>query len=335
MRVFGVCVMAITGAMGCGGCAKDRAESVEVKAVTRADAARIEGKKIAVEFSSAIDRYTFFGPKDGPNLLYVTAMERAPAADGSYTFFGGAYTWIAPQDGPSGWIGADGNQSPWPPDPAMDVGATTRMDVTTEWCVVTNPVNRMGLEERKILRMIPDESAAVVVLELVNSGTTSRMSGAWINTAASNEHKIAVRVPPGSEIWAWEGKSAEPLKRIMSAPDADGWALIDLAKANWEGGIKFYIQPGAVNGETKVAIAQWYGGYWMYRCQEDCGAEDFALLRENGEGPVAVYIQPGAEPIIEAELYGRLVNLAPGKSERWREWWYVIKAAMPDVSVLP
>lgn len=331
MRIFGVCVMAMSVMAGC---ASERSAQVERKPVTRADATRMEGKKIAAEFSNAIDRYTYFGPKDGPNLLHVTAMDRAPAADGSYTFFGGAYTWIAPQSGPNGWLAVDGSQSAWPPDPAMDVGKTTRVRVMPGSCIAANPVNRMGLVEGKTF-MVSDEDVAHVVFDLANSGTGDRVCGAWINTAASNEHKLAVRVPLGTEMWGWQGKSAEPLKGIMSAPDKDGWALVDLAKANWDGGIKFYIQPGAVGGETKVDIAQWYGGYWMYRRQKDCGAGDFALLKENGEGPVAVYIQPGAEPIIEAELYGRLVNLAPGKSEWWTEEWRVIDAATPDVSVLP
>lgn len=331
MRTFGVCVMAM-GVMA--GCASERAAQVERKPVTRADATRLEGKEIAVEFSSAIDRYTYFGPKNGPNLLHVTAMDRSPSADGSYVFFGGAYTWIAPQNGPNGWLAADGSPSGWPPDPAMDVGKTTRVRVMPGSCIDANPVNRMGLVERKTLS-VSDQDVAHVVFELANSGPSDRVCGAWINTAASNDHMLAVRAPFGTEVWAWEEKDSMPLTDLMSQPNEDGWVLIDLSKANWEGGIKFYIQPGAVKGETKVDIAQWYGGYWMYRRQKDCGAGDFALLRENGEGPVAVYIQPGAEPIIEAELYGRLVNLALGQSERWTEEWRVIEAATPDVSVLP
>lgn len=335
MRIFGVCVMAMMVALS--GCCN------EYKPVTHPDAVRRLGGTVAVEYLPSIDRITYFGPVEAPNLLHVRSLRQRPKADGSYTFFGGAYTWIAPQSGPYGWVGADGNQSPWPPDPAMDIGpggscwrgeVPLGVEFRVKQDVYCSPPTRMGLAPTSHFAFTSD-SCLELTHSLENKGSGSRLAGAWINTAASNDHTLAVRAPFGSEVWAWEGKDSKPLTDLMSQPNERGWALIDLSKANWEGGIKFYIQPGAVGGETKVDIAQWFGGYWMYRSQEDCGAEDFALLRENGEGPVAVYIQPGAEPIIEAELYGRLVNLAPGQTERWTETWRVIEAATPDVSVLP
>ena len=58
-------------------------------------------------------------------------------------------------------------------------------------------------------------------------------------------------------------------------------------------------------------------------------------LRENKEGPVAVYIQPGDEPIIEAELYGPISDLAPGSETRVVERWRVIGAEQARTAMLP
>ncbi|MEM1424697.1 MAG: hypothetical protein AAGH64_11940, partial [Planctomycetota bacterium] len=57
-----------------------------------------------------------------------------------------------------------------------------------------------------------------------------------------------------------------------------------------------------------------------------------------GEGAVAMYIQPGTETdpwIIEAELYGPIVDIPAKGTHSASEFWTLIASPEPDTSVLP
>ena len=80
---------------------------------------RYERDGLAVEYMAGIDRYTFVGDAaaDAPNMVKKQKLRQDPAADGSYTFYGGVYTWVSPQGGELGWIDDQGSKLDWPPDP--------------------------------------------------------------------------------------------------------------------------------------------------------------------------------------------------------------------------
>lgn len=326
---------AVTIAGAIGGCRP----VLEIKSgvQTRDGADRIESHGLVVEYATAIDRITYFGPVDGPNLLYVTRLEEAPKNDGSYTFFGGCYSWVSPQNGDKGWRGEDGATSAWPPDPAMDVGPAARIARSKNSITTRTPMSRAGLIEQKTFTITSDRTAELRYT-LRNAGTEPVDAGTWLNTAVSNDHVIAVRYPNGSQIWGWGDASAEPLTSAMSAPDDKGWSRINLSEYNAGGGTKYYVKSVSLGGGESAGsspeIAIWTSGWWLHRRIVDWSADALDSLSAHGEGPVAVYIQRD-EPIIEAELYGKIQSIAPGTEVTTTEVWTLIPSETPDVSVLP
>lgn len=293
------------------------------------DAQRVQGDAIAVEFRPSIDRFTYIGPvdKNGPNLVFVQHQHQKPAANEAYTFYGGCYTWIAPQAGPLGWRDATGAERAWPPDPAMDVGPATVERIGAEGFRITTPIGRTGLREIKELR-IEGPSAAVLEFTVQNTTTGLVTAGPWVNTAVVPGSVIAVRMTPATDVWGWNEESIARFRSVMRFIDGTGWAIVEPDSAEWEGGIKVYL-------DAAPEIAIWREGYWLHRVQT---ARDDGRLRRVGEGPVALYIQPaqGAEvAIVEAELYGRIADIPPMGSHAGTERWTVIPSATPDVSALP
>lgn len=318
------------------GCAKERA----APSASDMDRTRVEFGGLAAEFIPAIDRMTFFGVGSG-NLLHTTGLDRPLPDDGSYRFFGGCYTWIAPQKPAAGvargWVDAQGGPRDWPPDPAMDVGPVRRVAYDARSFTVLGPETRSNLQESKAFVLLAPDLAELRYT-IRNRGAESAVAGCWINTAASLEDRIAVRLPAGSEIVGWDATNVERFRSILAAPDARGWALAELPKAAWDGGIKVYIHP-ATDAPSRVEIAVWRAGAktWLHRSMGLISPADAARLRAAGEGPVAIYIQPnaGKDPIIEAELYGPIADIAPASDTTAIERWRVIPSASPDRSVLP
>ena len=309
--------------VGLGSCASDS---------TRWDAVRVQGEELAVEFRPSIDRFTYIGPVDkaGPNLLFVQKQHDAPAPDESYTFFGGCYTWIAPQNavgGRLGWRDAQGAARGWPPDPAMDIGPTRVERISNHELRMESPVNRMGLREIKEFRI---DGAATGSLDFRIQNTTDGIvtAGPWVNTAVAPGSVIAVRMTPQTPVWGWNDESVSRFRSLAAPVERSGWTIIEPDKADWDGGIKVYL-------DTPAEIAIWRDGYWLHRRQLNA---DDGRLRALGEGPVAVYIQParGADvAIVEAELYGAIADIAPLADHTGTERWTLIPSATPDVWALP
>jgi len=302
---------------------------------THERAVRLEHAGLAVEALPQIDRITYFGTADGPNMLRVENLDREPAPDGSYTFFGGCYTWFAPQNGPTGWRDAAGALQAWPPDPAMDTGPVWRTGRTENALTLSGPVGRSGLREEKTFTLV-DNATATLAYALKNESASAVLAGTWINTAVDADGAIAVRVPEGTEIYGWDDAAAGRVRSILSPTDSRGWAMIDLRDAEWQGGSKVWF---AAPEGTPVEIAIWKkggraGGYWLLRSLPAMSATEIAQLREVGEGPVAVYIDPGAR-LIEAELYGPVATIPPGAEQRATETWRMISSKERSTAVLP
>lgn len=310
-------VTAIVG-MVVGGCATE----VRTEPVTRPDAVLLVRDGLAVEYVKALDRYTFFGPQDGPNLLYVEGLDRAPAPDEAYTFYGGCYTWVGPQ---KKWVGPEGGVRDWPPDPAMDVGPGVVIGRGVDWFETRTPTSRLGLREVKRFE-IAGRDRAGLSYTLENEGMGSVECAPWVNTAVGQGSVVAVRWAPGvTNVWGWNDEAVSRFRSVLEPKEGTGWAVVDLDKAVWEGGGKVWL-------DSAPEIAIWTDGYWLVR--RVVGAVDAARLRAIGEGPVAMYIQPKGEWIVEAELYGPAVELGPGRSVTTTEEWRVVKGGRGDVGEL-
>lgn len=270
-------------------------------------------------------------------MLETRGLERRPDPEGGYTFFGGCYTWSAPQNGPLGWKSAEGESVNWPPDPAMDRGPARIAGRSRSSLTMVGPRGRSGLLERTEFALRED-GAGELRVSLRNEGDEARVAGAWVNTAAGKDDVIALWAPEGTGLRGWDEASAGRLEAIMEPPTASGWARVDLRKASWEGGIKVYVEAATGGGPSRIAV--WRGGYWFVRTGAAMNASAIERLREMGEGPVAVYIQPGGaaddDGIVEMELYAPVEKIAPGEEARWSEAWRVIPApGRGDMARLP
>jgi hypothetical protein len=372
----------------------------------REGALRIDVGGVSLEYSSEIDRIVALRPGERPNMLHVANMDVEPDPSGDYTFFGGAYFWVSPQDGPNGWIDADGEPQAWPPDPAMDRGPTRITSRSDAGFSAVNPVDHAGLVQRKDVEIV-GPGQIEVRYSLTNTSDQTLARGTWINTATPPNAVIALRLPnfdgaasmhghvedeprmpreltadpaggdgagaestpaeiegaleqsdagipaavteaaadepsPDAEaaetvimqaarMWAWKDASPDALRGIMDGPDANGWYLIDLRDATWPSGVKFYFDAPP---ELAVFVPERRGsrsGYWLHRRQ--LGNVNVTRLIENGEAPVALYIDPAAE-LIEAELYGPIVDLAPNDTHEAVERWTIYPATTANTTFI-
>lgn len=305
--------------------------------LTRPDAARIGRGQLVIEYSPDLDRVTLIGVRKGPNLLHTVGLEREPAEDGAYTFYGGGYTWVAPQGGQHGWTDADGELSEWPPDPAMDSGPSVIVGRTSTQVVVENPISRSGLRQRKSIGLAATHEATIEY-ELINESDQPLRRAHWINTAVAPGGIIALKMKDGDEVaqlYADTADGAETLSSLLGPIGDDGWAILRLSEVELSGGLKVYTD-GPAEIAVWVANPDWLmsKGFWLHRSlAEPLTIEQRNELRAIGEGPVAVYLNTGLE-LFEAELYGPVVDIEPGETAVSTEIWRVYEAPSPQTMFL-
>ncbi|MCA9312507.1 MAG: DUF4380 domain-containing protein [Phycisphaerales bacterium] len=279
---------------------------------------------LVLTYDPDIDRVTSIIPPEGTNLLHTANLDQEPSPTGDYTFYGGAYTWTAPQAGAWGWRDAAGGEKAWPPDPAMDIGPATIRSRTQTHVTVTNPPALNGLVQFKRFAII-DRETIHVTFALKNTSDHPVAAGAWVNTAVAPDSVIAVRRGAGTPIRGWDDTAIERFNSISTPPGPHGWSLVRIPAANWEGGGKIWL-------DTKPEIAIWRDGWWLLRRQPSIDTEN--RLKAMGEGAVAVYIQPDAG-IVEAELYAPITDIEPGATRTDVEIWHLIRDPAGTVDALP
>lgn len=280
--------------------------------------------QLQLTYDAQRDRITSFGPAGGPNLLGVRDLQSPPAADGSYTFFGGMYSWISPQ---GAWVDASGQLRDWPPDPAMDRGPAVIVNQDAGRVVARGPVTRSGLVEQKWFELAPGRYAAIIDQRLHNPTGGNVVGGVWVNTAVKPGAIIAVR-DRSSDHFRISGGDAANTLWARATTSRDGWLLIHTDGVDWSDlgtdSFKFFAQ-----GPTAIAI--WTDGYWLLR--QGLTDDSDGSLAKHGEAPVEVYVNYGLQ-LFEAELLGPITAIPPGGTTQHVERWLVAPAAEPDPTVL-
>jgi len=311
LRSFGV-VAFVVFALGGLGCQRPQAVGPS------GPSERVAAYGFALELAPGIDRYSFFGPAGGPNMLYTRDLDAPAPVDPdhpefeAYTFRGGCYTWVAPQNE---WRDADGELRNWPPDPAMDRGPAVVVGRSLDGITTLTPTSWLGLRQRKSFTLTPQ--GGLLVYELINDGHEAIETGQWINTAVTTHDRIALYMPEGTELRGWDDDAVGKIESILSPPTTHGWRMLDLPHAGWRGGTKVWID--APNGDATIAV--WRHGRWLIRTMDR--ADPDGTLAAVGEGPVAVYIDP-TDNLIEAELYAPIGSIPPGGSSRVSEYWELL-----------
>lgn len=336
----GVVVTMVSGLLG--GCAAvdrdvyilpDRPGSPGlVGELSRPDATRIRRGQLAIEYSPDLDRVTFFGVHNGPSLVHTVGLDREPADDGSYTFYGGGYTWIAPQRGEDGWRNAAGEAQDWPPDPAMDAGPSRVIGRSLHSIVTENPVGVDGLRQIKTIGLRSGHEASIE-FGIQNQGDETVRRAQWINTAVPPGARIALKLREDDQVaqlYSDDPLAVDRLNSMLGPIDDQGWAVLDLTGVNFEGGVKVYT-----DGPAEIAVwvpnPDWLQtrGFWLHRrLDTPLTIEQRSELRSIGEGPVAIYLNPGLE-LFEAELYGPVSEIEPGQTSAATEVWTVYRASTP------
>ncbi|MFG0253374.1 MAG: DUF4380 domain-containing protein [Phycisphaerales bacterium JB038] len=282
---------------------------------------RLERNGVVLSYRPDIDRVIFFGASGGPNMLHTVGLDRRPAHDESYTFYGGCYSWVAPQRGEWGWRAADGTASDWPPDPAMDRGPMEVVKRSHDSLTARSPIMRNGLREYVTFTMV-GSNLVEVVRELENVGEQPTQASIWSITAVEPGATVALRQDAVGHLWSEASHEAEAFRSLLT-PDDEHFRFSTAAATNRDG-VKVYF-----DAEAYLAVHK--QGWWFVR---DGLSRDHGSLKEVGEAPIALYLHPELE-IFEAELYGPLREIAPGERLDYTEYWLLQASYPPDCAVLP
>lgn len=282
---------------------------------------RMERDGVVLSYRADIDRVIFFGQLGGPNMLHTLELDRSPAEDGSYTFYGGCYSWVAPQRGEMGWRDETGRLSDWPPDPAMDRGPMQVTRRTHNSLTARSPVMRNGLRKYVTFRFLgPGEIE--VVRELENVSAEPRRGAIWTLTAVEPRAHIALRREAVETLWTQTEEEIEIVAPLLT-PDAE-YHLLDLRETHFENGVKVHF-------DADPLIAVHHSGWWFVR-KGSWRSDD--SLRDVGEAPMALYLNPGLE-MFEAELRGPLRRIDPGERIVYSERWLLLSNPLPQALILP
>ncbi|MCK4873133.1 MAG: hypothetical protein KAS72_10440 [Phycisphaerales bacterium] len=284
-------------------------------------AIRIQQAGVVLEYRADLDRVIFFGPVGGPNLLHTVELHRTPADDGSYTFYGGGYSWIAPQRGDFGWTDEAGDPKDWPPDPSVDRGPMRVIERALGSITMQGPVTRSGLREHLTIAFVSTHH--VDFIRAIENTTDQPVTAAvWSIAAVRPGDVIALRNAAMANLWSPDNAHVKLFESV--AIGCDGWMTIATGNLPWQDGIKVYA-------DSNPVVAVHTQGWWLLRqgVERDDGA-----LRSVGEAPVALYIHPGLG-LIEAELYSPLEMIEPGERITFTEHWSLIPSSQPNTDVLP
>lgn len=315
----------------------------------------ISSAGLSVTYDSNIDRIIYFGIKKHHNLLYTTNLNKEPDYKGDYTFYGGLYSWIAPQ---SNWLNETGDaKQDWPPDPVIDRGPTFVDELGLTRFAATGPVSkRSGLREHKSVEILPniyqidnnEYRVAEIRHRIENISDEIKQVSIWTISAVEIGSVIAVPLPVvNSELDANDGNTIRldsiesiPLWNLATAARDEQGNIID--NGNWATVLTGFRKPKLRRNNIqkdsfkafipgKPVIATWNKGYWLLRVGEQI--DDSGKLWQAGEAQIEIYVNYGLK-IFEAELCGPLVDLQPGGSTEFVERWYVIKSDTMDFRVL-
>ncbi len=319
VRISGliVCAVALGMAGGCGILPRQHVYGVDVQG------AEFAGGGVQAVFDLSRDRLMWFGPENGPNLLETRDLD-VPPSDESYTFYGGAYTWMAPQ---SAWTDESGSPRDWPPDPRMDAGPVRLVRSWMTGIEVEGPVTRNGLREIKRFEMIGDGEMVVSYI-LRNDSQEPVTAGPWLITAGRRGGLFAVASGVDGSV-RFDRPDSESLW-LDRGEERGSWWLIDLwARRKWKNTRDDLDLKAFIDSPQRPVVAAWDGGWWLVRMMES-DPLDPAAAHSGGEAPVEVYLHYAhGMGFFEAELLGRVVTLQPGESVEHRERWRVVEDSRP------
>jgi len=293
---------------------------------------KLQHNNLTLRYDTNRDRILYLGPTQGPNLLETRNLNQPPDPNGNYTFFGGAYTWIAPQNQ---WRDTTGNLKNWPPDPLMDRGPTTITNQSENQLKITGPETRDHLIESTTITIV-DSSTITIRHILKNTGTKTIQRAVWSTTAIPPGATIAVNKTSDNlfdstqKFFRLDNQNSKPLWNQVARTTSEWFTikttLPDPTEKPSPDSFKVFFD--RVNA---TQIAYWSRGYWLLRTAEP--PDIFRSLQTVGESSVEIYANFGLQ-LFEAELLSPLQPIAPQKQIAFEETWKIIPSKTPNLETL-
>jgi hypothetical protein len=247
------------------------------------------------------------------NLVEANAGTSPPATLKDYTFFGGLYTWLAPQDH---WVDLEKNEVyNKKPDPTIDRGP---YEVTGtgagELTMISPTVKAYGLKVEKIFTLPKNENHLEYMVRLHNVGHYPVRWAVWNLTAVKPNGIVFFDIPHGEADFNFFGASQTHRKwfsNIMHIID-DTTAAVDYRK---------YAGPGAKMfvrvGSKFVAYRQ--PGSWFVRRFPNDSRQIFT----DQQSQIELWAD-AKKGIFELEAASPDYAILPGKSVSWTETMSIV-----------
>ncbi len=292
------------------------------------DCYRISNEKVQVIVAPSIGRLMSYRLTNGQNVLNVNPAKEGllpprPQKDG-YIYFGGLYTWIAPQ---ASWISYDGKGIYTGADPVLDNGPYRVTAMKENELTMTSPISHCyGLQMIKTFKLAKDSSKLEFSVTLRNTASVPIRWAVW-NLSGVKPVGIAFFDVPGGkkDLQFPVNDKIDPKKFAKALQVIDGrTAAVDLRQYRKDGG-KIFVR----RGSDYLAYRQ--PGSWFVRRFSTNPAQIFT----DWQSQIEIWADAKIGHIFELETASPDFVIPPGKSVTWTEWLYIVGDPEPlSTSVL-
>jgi hypothetical protein len=280
---------------------------------------RLCGGKGEAIIVPAIGRMMCYRLKDGENVLDVNPRWAGfvPPSNGRdpYRYFGGLYTWIAPQ---SRWIPYDGKTTFTGADPVLDNGPYQVTAATEDELTMVSPVSTAyGLQMTKHFKLWGNNARLEYTVSLRNTGNVPVRWAVWNLTGVRPAGVVFFTVPRGINDLQLVSDSRPNARRygravhILPGPTA----AVDYRKYQARGG-KIYVRVGS----DYLAYRQ--PGSWFLRRFKSSPSELYTDWQSQIELWAEASVRSGR--IFEIEVTSPDFVILPGQSVSWSESMAII-----------
>ncbi len=264
----------------------------------------------------AVGRMMCFRLLNGDNVLNVSADNAGkipPKNRNRYTFFGGFYTWLAPQS----------SGTPWPPNYEFDIGPYTITHIGLREITMISPIiGDFGIQMEKHFKLSDKGATLSVRIRLYNRTDILLRWSAWNLTAVKPTGIVFFELPADFtnpyNAFCYAGRDGKTLakKHFDSIINilkykAQQFCAVNFRQYKWRGD-KLFVQP-----HSKF-LAYRQQGSWFIRLFNSSGS--FGDYNTQ----VQLWADKRQENIFELEVLAPDRIISPGKYIDWNEHMLIV-----------
>jgi hypothetical protein len=281
------------------------------------DCYRLSNAKAQAIIVPAVGRMMSYRLTDGQNVLNVNPAKAGlvpPRPQDGYIYFGGVYTWFAPQ---SRWLAYDGKGVFTGGDPVLDNGPYRVTVARPDELTMVSPVSRcFGLQMIKTFKLIPNSSRLDFTVTLRNTASVPIRWAVWNLNGVKPVGVAFFAVPGGKDDLQFPVNGKKDPKKFAKVVEVlEGRiAAIDLRKYHSTGG-KIFVRVGG----DYLAYRQ--PGSWFVRRF----TADTKDIFTDWQSQIEIWADAKVGHIFELEAASPDFVIPPGKSVSWTERMYIIE----------